>query len=297
MRDRIFLAVLLSAALALPALAQQTNSTSSQQPAATDQKTTSPSQSSTASQKQPRDSHTDFWEGDQPSAAALIFHPFASKGYVRRHTEPIRDRLNELEQMNSSNSTMAKDVDTRAQHGIQLVSEKTNEGDQHASEASNKSQLAQQTASAVNTRLPKVETVVDGLDQYKAGGAQTVIQYRPGQTVLSKAAKQSLDEMATQLKDQRGYVVEVHGYSSGTGQAAIASSRRMADAVLRYLVLNHEIPAYRIYAMGMGNAPATAEEASTGKRSSRNRVEVSVLKNSVDQLASTSSSGASAPPK
>ena len=296
MRDRIFQAVLLSAALALPALAQQTNSSSSQQPAATDQKTTSPSQSSTASQKEPRDSHTDFWEGDEPSAAALIFHPFASKGYVRRHTEPIRDRLNELEQMNSSNSTMAKDVDNRAQHGIQLVSEKTNEGDQHASEASNKSQLAQQTASAVNTRLPKVETVVDGLDQYKAG-TQTVIQYRPGQTVLSKDAKQSLDEMATQLKDQRGYVVEVHGYSSGSGQAAIASSRRMADAVLRYLVLNHEIPAYRIYAMGMGNAPATAEEASTGKRSSRNRVEVSVLKNSVDQLASTSSSGASAPPK
>ena len=296
MKDRIFLAVLLSAALALPALAQQTNSSSSQQPAATDQKTTSPSQSSTASQKEPRDSHTDFWEGDQPSAAALIFHPFASKGYVRRHTEPIRDRLNELEEMNSSNSRMAKDVDDRAQHGIQLVSEKTNEGDQHASEASNKSQLAQQTASAVNTRLPKVETVVDGLDQYKAG-TQTVIQYRPGQTVLSKDAKQSLDEMATQLKDQRGYVVEVHGYSSGSGQAAIASSRRMADAVVRYLVLNHEIPAYRIYAMGMGNAPATAQEASTGKRSSRNRVEVSVLKNSVDQLASTSSSGASAPPK
>ena len=296
MKDRIFLAVLLSAALALPALAQQTNSSSSQQPAATDQKTTSPSQSSTASQKEPRDSHTDFWEGDQPSAAALIFHPFASKGYVRRHTEPIRDRLNELEQMNSSNSTMAKDVDTRAQHGIQLVSEKTNEGDQHASEASNKSQLAQQTASAVNTRLPKVETVVDGLDKYKAG-TQTVIQYRPGQTVLSKDAKQSLDEMATQLKDQRGYVVEVHGYSSGSGQAAIASSRRMADAVVRYLVLNHEIPAYRIYAMGMGNAPATAEEASTGKRSGRNRIEVSVLKNSVDQLASTSPSEASAPPK
>lgn len=296
MKDRIFLAVLLSAALALPALAQQTNSSSSQQPAATDQKNTSPSQSSTAPQKEPRDSHTDFWEGDQPSAAALIFHPFASKGYVRRHTEPIRDRLNELEEMNSSNSRMAKDVDNRAQHGIQLVSEKTNEGDQHASEASNKSQLAQQTASAVNTRLPKVETVVDGLDQYKAG-TQTVIQYRPGQTVLSKAAKQSLDEMATQLKDQRGYVVEVHGYSSGSGQAAIASSRRMADSVVRYLVLNHEIPAYRIYAMGMGNAPATAEQASTGKRSSRNRVEVSVLKNSVDPLASTSPSGASAPPK
>jgi outer membrane protein OmpA-like peptidoglycan-associated protein len=296
MKDRIFLAVLLSAAFALPGLAQQTNSSSNQQAATTDQKTASSSQSSTASPKEPRDSHTDFWEGDEPSAAALIFHPFASKGYVQRHTGSIRDRLNELEQLNASNGTMAKDVDTRAQHGIQLASEKTKEADQHASDASSKSQLAQQTASAVDTRLPKVETVVGGLDQYKAG-TQTVIQYRPGQTVLSKDAKQSLDEMATQLKDQRGYVVEVHGYSSGSGQAAIASSRRMADSVVRYLVLNHEIPTYRIYAMGMGNAAATAEEGSTGKRSNRNRVEISVLKNSVDQLASTSSSGASAPPK
>jgi outer membrane protein OmpA-like peptidoglycan-associated protein len=191
---------------------------------------------------------------------------------------------------------MAKDVDSRAQHAIELVSEKTKEADQHASDASNKSELAQQTANTVNTRLPKVETIVGGLDQYK-GGTQTVIQYRPGQTALSKDAKQSLDEMASQLKDQHGYVVEVHGYSSGSGQAALASSRRMADSVVRYLVLNHEIPAYRIYVMGMGNAPASAEEGKTGKRSSRNRVEVSVLKNSVDQLASTTSSGASAPPK
>ena len=135
-----------------------------------------------------------------------------------------------------------------------------------------------------------------GLDQYKAG-AQTVIQYRPGQNVLSKDAKQALDEMANRLKDQRGYVLEVYGYSSGSGQAAVASSRRMADSVVRYLVLNHEIPAYRIYAVGMGNASATGGEVATAKRSTRNRVEISVLKNNVGELASTSSSGDSAPPK
>jgi outer membrane protein OmpA-like peptidoglycan-associated protein len=136
---------------------------------------------------------------------------------------------------------------------------------------------------------------VGGIDQYKAG-TQTVIQYRPGQTVLSKDAKRALDEMATQLKNQRGYVLEVHGYSSGQGQAAISSSRRMADSVVRYLVLNHEIPAYRIYVVGMGNASPTAEEGTAAKRSNRNRVEISVLKNNLDQLASTSS-GASTPPK
>ena len=294
MKDRIFVVVLLSAALALPVFAQQTNSSSSQQ-ATTDQAASNSQQNSATSKQAQPDSHTDFWDGEQPSAAALIFHPFASKGYVRRHTEPIRDRLNELEKLNATNGTMNKDVDSRTQQGIQLASDKTKEADQHASDAFTRSQSAQQTASAVNDRLPKVETVVGGLDQYKAG-TQTEIQFRTGQAVLSKDAKQALDEMATQLKDQRGYVVEVHGYSSGAGQAAIAASRRMADSVVRYLVLNHEIPAYRIYVLAMGNAPSAAAENTGAKRSSRNRVEISVLKNNLEELASTSS-GASSPRK
>jgi outer membrane protein OmpA-like peptidoglycan-associated protein len=296
MKNRIFVAVLLPAALAVPTLAQQTNSSSTQPPTTTEQSVPSSPQSTANSPEQKqRDSHTDFWEGDEPSAAALIFHPFASKGYVKRHTEPIRDRLNELEQLNASNGQMTKDVDTRTQQGIQLVSDKTKEADQHASDATNKSQSAQQTASAVNDRLPKIENVVGSIDQYKTG-TQTVIHYRPGQTALSKEAKRALDEMATQLKGQHGYVLEVHGYSSGRGQAAITSSREMANSVVRYLAVNHEIPAYRIYVVGMGNASPAAEEGATAKRSNRNRVEISVLKNNLDQLASTSSSD-SAPPK
>jgi hypothetical protein len=63
----------------------------------------------------------------------------------------------------------------------------------------------------------------------------------------------------------------VQGFSSGQGQAAIANSRKMADSVVRYLVLNYEIPAYRIYVLGMGNA----SEAQGAKGT---RVEVSLLK-------------------
>jgi outer membrane protein OmpA-like peptidoglycan-associated protein len=94
--------------------------------------------------------------------------------------------------------------------------------------------------------------------------------------VLSKQAKDALDEMAGQLKNQRGYIIEVQGFSSGRGQAAIANSRKMADSVVRYLVLNHEVPPYRIYAIGMG-------DASMAKSGSGTRVEVSLLKNDVEQ--------------
>jgi outer membrane protein OmpA-like peptidoglycan-associated protein len=118
---------------------------------------------------------------------------------------------------------------------------------------------------------------VGNVDQFQ-GGAQTEIRFRPGQTVLSKQAKDALDEMAAPLKDQRSYIIEVRGFSSGQGQAAIAASQKMADSVVRYLVLNHQIPVYRIYAVSMGNA-AVAAAGTAAKHTSGGRVEVNLLKN------------------
>ncbi|MFZ0200378.1 MAG: OmpA family protein, partial [Candidatus Sulfotelmatobacter sp.] len=268
MKSRISVTLILSAGLALSAFAQQTNSGSSTRPAA--------SADQTAPASQPA-SGQDFWDGDEPSFGALIFHPFASKEYVRRHVQPIRDRVNELEELNASNSKMIRDVDGRAQQGIQQASEKANLADKHAADADNKTQMAQQTVATLDTRLSTDEKVVGGIDQYKSG-AQTEIRFRPGQTVLSKQAKDALDELAIQLKDQHGYIIEVQGFASGQGQAAIANSKNKADLVVRYLVLNHEIPAYRIYALGMGNALGA-------QRVSGTRVEISVLKNDLEQTA------------
>jgi outer membrane protein OmpA-like peptidoglycan-associated protein len=107
--------------------------------------------------------------------------------------------------------------------------------------------------------------------------------------MLSTNAKTALDDLATPLKDQHGYIVEVQGFSSGHGQAAIGTSQKMADAVVRYLVLNHDIPVYRIYVVGMGNAPVQGDQPADAKAKhiSGGRVEVSLLKNDLEQLAST----------
>jgi outer membrane protein OmpA-like peptidoglycan-associated protein len=184
---------------------------------------------------------------------------------------------------------MIKDVDSRAQQGIQLASNKANEADQHAIDAGNRANAAQQTATQATTRLTTVEQVVGNIDQYTPS-TQTEIRFKPGQTVLSKAAKDALDEMATPLKSQRGYIVEVQGFSSGRGQTAIQNSQKMAESVVRYLVLNHDIPVYRIYLVGMGNAPTQATTTGDGKtkRTNGGRVEISLLKNNLDQLASGS---------
>jgi hypothetical protein len=87
--------------------------------------------------------------------------------------------------------------------------------------------------------------------------------------------------MATGLKDQKGYIIEVQGFST----AGVQSSQAMANSVVRYLVEKHEVPVYRIFVIGMGNTQLSATE-DTGKPAHGNRVEVSLLKNNVDQLAS-----------
>jgi outer membrane protein OmpA-like peptidoglycan-associated protein len=274
MKNRLFVALLLSTALALPALAQQASSTSTQSAASaqTDpQSANTPVLEPLAAPKS-----TNFWDGDEPGLASLLFHPYATKEYVRRHTEPIRDRLNELDEITSSNQKMIRVVDARAQHGLQLASEKVSLADQHATDAAGKAETAHQAAATLDARVSAGETVVRNLDQYKAG-AQTELHFRPGQTALSKQAKDALDQVAAQLKGQHGYILEVQGFSAGRGQAAMANSRKMADAVVRYLVQNQEIPAYRMYVLGLGNPSA--------QRISGTRVEVSVLKNDLAQTA------------
>ena len=297
MKNRLLVALFVAVVLALPAIAQ-TSLTSQDQPAASQpaQATqTAPAASSSTDQASSTSSPTVGATGKQPLQPETRegfwgkMNPFARKKYVQRQTQPIRDRVNELDELTANNSKMIKDVDSRAQQGIQLASAKANEADQHAVDAGNRAQAAQQTATQANTRLTTVEQVVGNIDQYKATN-QTEIRFRPGQSVLSQNAKTALDDMATPLKNQRGYIIEVQGFSSGHGQAAIATSQKMADSVVRYLVLNHDVPVYRIYVVGMGNAPvpsASADDQSKTKRTSGGRVEISLLKNDLEQLTAS----------
>ena len=282
MNSRILIALPLAAVLAFPAFAQ-TTSQDQNQPSATPQ-TSSTSTDNAGTGKQPLQppSREGFWGR---------MNPFARKRYVQRQTEPIRDRVNELDELTSANGKAIRDTDSRAQQGIKLASDKANEADKHAIDAGNKATTAQQTAQTATTRIQTVETVVGNIDQYKASN-QTEIRFRPGQTVLSKNAKDALDEMANAVKGQRGYIIEVQGFSSGKGQTAIANSQKMAESVVRYLVLNHEIPVYRIYLVGMGNAPVgTTDADAKSKRLSGGRVEISLLKNDLERLSSNSSMG------
>ena len=222
-------------------------------------------------------------------------NPFARKKYVQRQLSPIRNRVNELDDLTAANSKQINDVDARAQEGIRQASAKANEADQHAVDAGNRAQQANQTAVQASNRLNTVEQVVGNIDQYQPT-TETEIRFRPGQTKLSTKAQAALDDMAANLGGQKGYIIQVQGYSPTRGQAGIQTSQAMADSVVRFLVEKHDVPVYRIFVVGMGDAHVASAGASDAGSSSAgganekpyngNRVNVSLLKNNVDQLAS-----------
>jgi len=233
------------------------------------------------------DTHQGFWGK---------INPFARKKYVQRQMEPIRGRVNELDELSATNSKNIKDVDSRAQEGLRQANSKADMADQHAVDAGNRAQQAQQSIQLASTRLDTVQQTIGTLDQYQPV-SDTEIRFRPGQQALSPKAKEALDQLAEQMKGQRGTIVQVQGFSSGKGGAAISSSQDMAQSVVRYLVINHEIPLYRIYTIGVGNAPVKATtEAGPTKRLRGGRVEVALLKNGIADLSQTANAQNNAAP-
>ncbi len=295
MKSRYLLSLPLAATLMVPAFAQQTNSSTDQQSAPASQTVAPAAQSQngpntnsdvnlSAHQPLKQETHEGFWGH---------LNPFARKKYVQRQVQPIRDRMNELDELTSKNSKDIKDVDARSQEGIKQASLKADEADQHAIDAGNRAQAAQQTIDQASTRLNTVQQTIGTLDQYQPV-TDTEIRFRPGQQVLSTKAKEALDQLAEQMKNQRGTIVQIQGFSSGRGTTAIANSQNMAQSVVRYLVINHDIPLYRIYTIGVGNAAvkAASENTAAPKRIRGGRVEVALLKNGVADLAQVQTAGA-----
>jgi len=151
MNNRLLFALPLAAVLAFPAIAQTTSSSDQNQPAAAQTQSSSTDANATGKAPLAPPSREGFWGR---------VNPFARKNYVKRQTEPIRDRVNELDELTSQNSKNIKDTDSRAQAGIKLASDKADVADQHAVDAGNKATTAQQTAQQVTTRVQTVETVV-----------------------------------------------------------------------------------------------------------------------------------------
>jgi outer membrane protein OmpA-like peptidoglycan-associated protein len=214
-------------------------------------------------------------------------NPFARKKWVNRQTAPIKGQVNELDELQAKNANDIKDVDGRSQAGIKNAMNSANTADQHAQDAANRANSAQTLASTASSRTDSLGNTVGNLDQYQTVSS-TAVKFAPGRTALGPTGKSDLDSLATTLGNEKGYIIEVQGYS----KSGIQTSQAMADSVVRYLVTEHQVPVYRIYKTGLGK---NTEKPADGEQAVVNGVKVTLLHNSLATMSSDSASTAATP--
>jgi outer membrane protein OmpA-like peptidoglycan-associated protein len=276
--------VLLGSALGVSAFAQSSapaTPTNDQAAATSSQSSMNPNDSTTYATGKPlaNQSKEGFWGH---------MNPFARKKWVNRQVTPIKDQVNELDQLQAKNANDIRDVDSRSQAGIKNAMNAANTADQHAQDAANRANAAQTLAGNASTRTDALGNTVGNLDQYQTVSA-TAVPFAAGRTSLGPTGKSDLDALATSLAGEKGYIIEVQGYSRG----GVQTSQAMADSVVRYLVTEHQVPVYRIYRTGLGRNTAKSTD---GEKVVVNGVQVTLLHNSLATMDSSSASNSTPAP-
>jgi OOP family OmpA-OmpF porin len=205
-----------------------------------------------------------------------------SKNYVKQQTTPLINKTNELDDMTAKNSKDIKDVDARAQAGIQAVNAKTADVEQKAQAAGQSASSAQQVADAANSRVGVLTNTVANLDNYHPV-AETSVKFGFNKDNLTPKAKEALDQLAGSISSTKGYIIALEGSTDSVGAADYNYdlSQRRANSVIQYLASKYNVPAHKIYVIGLGkDKPVESNKTSQGRADNR-RVDVRLMTNTV----------------
>jgi outer membrane protein OmpA-like peptidoglycan-associated protein len=277
----------LASALSIPAMAQQS--------------TSQPDQSQTPTANRPSPPASNLNQPQQEGFWGKV-NPFARKKWVNKRLDPIKGQLNELDEVNAKNASDIKDVDARAQAGISKAQNTADQANQVATAAGTQAQQANTVAGQASGKVDQINGTVNGLDKYNQKNTVS-IAFHHGSSVLSADDKKQLDDLAANLSGHQGYLLEVEAHAPGAGSVGIQNSNRLAEAVKRYLVTEHEIPVYRMHSVALGNAPVSAADTGDTKATPvrTSYVELRLMENSLaaqdgqTPRLSSSQTGASQP--
>jgi len=231
------------------------------------------------------------------ASTGFLFSGCATKKYVRNTTAPIQAKVDQVaEQANNNGESIeetrkqVKDVDARAQSGINAAQERASTADQHAltadqhaSDAMNRAGEASRSADQNQQGLDQLRGVISDIDNYQMQTSLSV-PFRFNQYSLSKSAKADLDKLASEVKSDKRFFVAVEGHTDNVGAANYneSLSRRRADSVAEYLVAHGEVPIYRIHMIGLGEQNPVAAGGGRAANAKNRRVDVKVF--SADQV-------------
>ncbi|RXH57799.1 OmpA family protein [Granulicella sibirica] len=137
-------------------------------------------------------------------------------------------------------------------------------------------------ATATNAKgLGRANQRFGALDQFETKGSITV-NFANGKSTVTKKDKDQLTDFVKAAADTPGYMIEVQGYASTVGSAALNQklSAERADAVLAIIQQTGVVPMTRILApAAMGTSNQVATEHTRNAQAQNRRVVVTIVVN------------------
>jgi len=216
-------------------------------------------------------------EGRGTSSGELAAEKIRFNESDMRTARAVESRAAPLEERASNTETKLTQVEANAQR----LSGQLDELAAVSNAARGGAKAAQETADSAVAGVNATNERISALDDYEPQTV-TAVNFKIGSAALLPDSKTKLDDIATKALNAKGYVLEVSGYTDTTGSVQLNRmlSQRRADAVIRYLVENHNIPLRRIVTpYGYGESHPVADNTSREGREQNRRVEIKLLVN------------------
>ena len=193
--------------------------------------------------------------------------------------DPVETQANSTQALAESNKERINSVEQNAQQLSGQIDELNVVSGAAVALAVN----AQVTADSAQADADTANQRINGLDDYDVVDNFT-IYFAPGSALLSREAKKEIDAAAARVRGEnlKGWLVAVVGYADSTGrtQRNLSLSERRSNAVINYLVIQHNLPPRRlVQPFGYGSANSVASNDTHDGRALNRRAEIRVLVN------------------
>ena len=207
----------------------------------------------------------------------------ATKKDVSRQVTPVMNKLDDLDDRTAETTRGIHDVDERAQRGIRGVDGRAAMADQKAMAAGQQAGEAQALAANVNGGVRDLGVRVANLDNYHPV-TETAVLFGFDKAELTRKDKEQLDELGRQIPSVKGCIVAIEGRTDSVGNVEYnyQLSQRRAAAVTQYLASEFNVPAHKIFIIGLGKDDPVENNTSAHGRAENRRVDVRLMSNNVE---------------
>jgi outer membrane protein OmpA-like peptidoglycan-associated protein len=202
----------------------------------------------------------------------------ATKKYVR---SSVDTKAQELSAKIDTNEQAIKSTDSQVAELNNVTREHTDkingldtgvkQADSHAQQAMSTGQNAQNTANKAVSQVSSLDSKFQNRNHYAVLN-QEQVKFKFNSAKLDDASKKTLDDVAQKVKENPDAILVMEGHTDSVGpdDYNIQLGQKRLDAVIRYLVVDQEVPMNRISDLSFGKAhPINAAKGKDARADNR----------------------------